>query len=81
MCEQNWRRCVKRERFFQIPNATKSPAKRELAIKWLHNIGTGHNVDRFFFVIGKSFAKITSQNNPSKRMCNIDCWACQNDNF
>ena len=28
---------------------TKFPAKRKLAIKWLHNIGTGHNVDRFNF--------------------------------
>ena len=24
-------------------------AKRELDIKWLHNIGTGHSVDRFNF--------------------------------
>ena len=27
--------------FFQIPNAAKQPGKRELAMKWLHNIGTG----------------------------------------
>ena len=39
----------KGNRFFQIPNATKFPAKRELTIKWLHNIGTGHNADRFNF--------------------------------
>ena len=70
----------KGNRLFQIPNATKFPAKRELTIKWLHNIGTGHNADRLIF-IGKSFEKITSQNNPSKRMWNIHCWACLNENF
>ena len=39
----------KGEKVFQIPNATKFPAKRDLAIKWLHNIGTGHTVDKFNF--------------------------------
>ena len=37
------------KRFFQIPNATKYPAKRDLAIKWLYNIGTGHTVDKLNF--------------------------------
>ena len=40
---------AKGKRFFQIPNAKKFPAKRELAMKWLHNIGTGHTVDKFNF--------------------------------
>ena len=38
----------KGKRFFQIPNAMKFPANRS-AVKWLHNIGTGHNVHRFNF--------------------------------
>ena len=43
------------KKIFQITNATKFPAKRELPIKWLHTIGgwgfieTGHNVDRLIF--------------------------------
>ena len=37
------------KRFFQIPNATKFPGKRDLVIKWLHNIGTGHTVDKLNF--------------------------------
>ena len=44
--------CVRKagvSKVFQIPNATKFPAKRELAIKWIHNIGIGHNLDRFNF--------------------------------
>ncbi|KAK2177520.1 hypothetical protein NP493_584g00011 [Ridgeia piscesae] len=40
---------TKGKRFFQIPNAKKFPAKRELAMKWLHNIGTGHTVEKFNF--------------------------------
>ena len=40
---------AKGKRFFQIPNAKKFPAKRELAMKWLHNIGTGHTVEKFNF--------------------------------
>ena len=47
MSKQSWRRCG--ERFFQIPNATKFHVKRDLAIKWLHNIGTGHTIDKFNF--------------------------------
>ena len=39
----------KGKRFFQIQNATKFPAKCDLAIKWLHNIGTGHTVDKLNF--------------------------------
>ena len=39
----------KGKRFFQKPNATKFPAKHDPAIKWLHNIGTGHTVDKFNF--------------------------------
>ena len=27
-----------------FPNANKLSTKRELAMKWLHNIGTGHTV-------------------------------------
>ena len=29
----------------KITNATKFPTKRELAITWLHYMGTGHSVD------------------------------------
>ena len=46
----------KGKKIFQIANATKFPAQRDLAIKWLHNIGPGYNVDRFNFN-----RKITSQ--------------------
>ena len=35
--------------FFQIPNATKFHAKRDLAIKWLHNNGTDHTIDKLNF--------------------------------
>ena len=28
------------KKIFQITNATKFPAKRELPIKWIHTIGT-----------------------------------------
>ena len=34
--------------FFQIPNVDKYLKKRELAMKWLQNIGTGHTVDKRF---------------------------------
>ena len=39
----------KGEKIFQITNAMKFHAKRKLLIKWLHTIGTGHNVDRLIF--------------------------------
>ena len=45
----------------KITNATKFPTKRELAITWLHYIGTGHSVD-LLNLIAKSFVKITLQN-------------------
>ena len=48
----------KGKKIFKITNATKLPTKRELAITWLHYIGTGHSVN----LIGKSFAKITLHN-------------------
>ena len=32
----------KGEKIFQITNAMKFHAKRELPVKWLHTIGTGH---------------------------------------
>ena len=35
----------KGKKIFKITNATKFPTKRELAIIWLHYIGTGHSVD------------------------------------
>ena len=40
---------AKGKRFFQIPNAAKDAGKRELAMRWLHNIGTGHTVNKFNF--------------------------------
>ena len=50
------------KKIFKITNATKFPTKRrELAITWLHYIGTGHSVD-LLNLIGKSFVKITLQN-------------------
>ena len=51
----------KGKKIFKITNATKFPTKRELAITWLHYIGTGHSVD-LLNLIGKSFVKITLQN-------------------
>ena len=33
------------EKILKITTATKFPTKRELAITWLHYIGTGHSVD------------------------------------
>ena len=68
--------------FFQIPNAMKFPANRSAG--WPSNGFTISELDILRIVlifIGKSFAKITSQNNPSKRMWNIHCWACLNENF
>ena len=38
---------VKEKRFFS--NANKFSAKHELAMKWLHNIGMGHTVEKFNF--------------------------------
>ena len=42
---------VKGKRFVQMPiNYLRSPpSKGELAIKWLHNIGTSHTVETFHF--------------------------------
>lgn len=39
---------AKGKRFFVIPDG-KNPTKRNLAQRWLHNIGTGHTVDNFTF--------------------------------
>ena len=47
MPKQSRRRVSERKESF--PNANKFSAKRELAMKWLHNIGTGHIVDKFNF--------------------------------
>ena len=49
------------KKILKITNATKFPTKRELAITWLHYIGTGHSVD-LLNLIGKPFVKITLQN-------------------
>ena len=49
------------KKILKITNATKFPTKLELAITWLHYIGTGHSVD-LLNLIGKSFVKITLQN-------------------
>ena len=47
MPKQNKRRVSERKEIF--PNANKFSAKRKLAMKWLHNIGTGHTVETFNF--------------------------------
>ena len=47
MTKQSKRRVSERKKIF--PNANKFSAKRELAMKWLHNIGTGHTVEKFNF--------------------------------
>ena len=39
----------KGEKIFQITNAMKFHAKRELPVKWLHTIGTGHKCGSTFF--------------------------------
>ena len=54
------------EKILKITNATKFPTKRELAITWLHYIGTGHSVG-LLNLIGKSFVKITLQNSRPPR--------------
>ena len=41
MSKEGRRRVGERKEIF--PNANKFSTKRELAMKWLHNIGTGHN--------------------------------------
>ena len=65
----------------KITNATKFPTKRELAITWLHYIGTGHSVD-LLNVIGTSSVKITLQNSwpISKRIEKFIAiwWGCLN---
>ena len=45
MPKQSKRRVSERKEIF--PNANKFSAKRELAMKRLHNIGTGHTVEKF----------------------------------
>ena len=47
MPNQSRRRVSERKESF--PNANKFSAKRELAMKWLHDIGTGHTVEKFNF--------------------------------
>ena len=47
MPKQSKRRVGERKEIF--PNANKFSAKRVLAMKWLHNIGTGHTVEKFNF--------------------------------
>ena len=47
MPRQSKRRVSERKEI--SPNANKFSAKRELAMKWLHNIGTGHTVEKFNF--------------------------------
>ena len=47
MPKQSKRRVSERKEIF--PNANKFSAKRELAMKRLHNIGTGHTVEKFNF--------------------------------
>ena len=46
--EKQSRRRV-RERKDIFPNTNKFHPKRELAMKWLHNIGAGHTVEKFNF--------------------------------
>ena len=45
--KQSRRRVSERKEIF--PNANKFHAKRELAMKCLHNIGAGHTVEKFYF--------------------------------
>ena len=40
MSKEGRRRVIERKEIF--PNANKFSTKRDLAMKWLHNIGTGH---------------------------------------
>ena len=40
---------VKGKRFFLMLYINKFSAKRELAMKWFHNIGTGHTVEKCNF--------------------------------
>ena len=47
MPTQSKRRVSERKEMF--PNANKFFTKRELAMKWLLNIGTGHTVEKFNF--------------------------------
>ncbi|PIK42841.1 hypothetical protein BSL78_20311 [Apostichopus japonicus] len=39
----------KGKRYYVIPDGKRFPEKRELAQKWLHNLGRGHTVDKFTF--------------------------------
>ena len=45
--KQNRRRVSERKDIF--PNTNTFHPKRELAMKWLHNIGAGHTVEKFNF--------------------------------
>ena len=47
MSKEGRRRVSERKEIF--PNANKFSTKRELAMKWLHSIGTGHTVKTFNF--------------------------------
>ena len=42
MSKEGRRRVGERKEIF--PNGNKFATKRELAMKWLHNIGTGHSI-------------------------------------
>jgi len=42
MSKEGRRRVSERKEIF--PNANKLSTKREMAMKWLHNIGTGGNI-------------------------------------
>ena len=74
------------KKILKITNVTKFPTKREaeLAITWLHYIGTGHSVD-LLYLIGKSFVTITLQNSRpiSKRIETSIAiwWGCLNKTF
>ena len=45
--KQSRRRVSERKEIF--PNTNTFHPKRELAMKWLHNIGAGHTVEKFNF--------------------------------
>ena len=47
MSKEGRRRVSERKEIF--PNANKFSSKRELAMKWLHNISMDHTVEKFNF--------------------------------
>ena len=61
--------------FYTIPNPNIHPGKRNLAAKWLHNIGTGWSVRNLKFASYlKEYVRTTLRHPTSWMICRQDLW-------